>query len=182
MSKPRRKYRKRDETKTTALLITGTLITVAIILVIVVIVRKNQALPGFEGVPLYTGTTIHRYISFVSHESFVYQLLNHTNCINSTCIVMFGLTTCPHCHAMFKFFTDDEAYRDIYKVFWVDNVGSKEFELFSNLANIEIMNNIDPNIAGAVPQTIVIRNGSIEAIVVGEVRSRDFWNKLLGLL
>lgn len=179
MLKLHKKHRKHEKTRTLVLLASGLSIIVAIALAALVVTRRSQAVPAAEGVvvPFYYGTSIHGHINFAPH--FIHQLLNYTSCANSTCIIMFGLKSCPHCHAMYEFFMGDEVYSSICRVFWVDSVGSKELELFFNLVNTEIMSGVNPAIARGVPQTVVVRNGSIEAVVIGEVESKDFWDRLI---
>lgn len=89
--------------------------------------------------------------------------------------VMFGSKTCPHCKALHDFFSAN--YQEKSYFFWVeDTTGSN---LFYELVKAEINHGLSQNYALAVPQTLVLREGTPIAVVIGEVTSTEFWNQLM---
>jgi len=139
--------------------------------------------PGPSIVSLCLGDSFYKYINLdidnISRAS-ADRLLEYINCSDRTCIVLFGVSTCPHCEAMNQFFTSSPKYRDIYMAFWVDR-SENTAALFYYLYIIERENGIEDSIALNVPQMLIIRNGSPSFIVIGENRSEDFWDRLVGL-
>lgn len=124
---------------------------------------------------VYVGSKLYGELSSKDISNVSMQLINSLNLAN-TRIIMFGLTTCPHCHNMDKFFK--EYYSNMYAVFWVD-VDNKAEKIFIEIVKIEINNNIPRNLALSVPHTLVIVNSKVKAIVIGEIQSTEFWNNIL---
>ena len=88
--------------------------------------------------------------------------------------VTFGSKSCPHCKALHDFFSSN--YQGRYCFFWVEDTESSK--LFYKLAVVETNYGLG-QYAGAVPQTLVFRDGSLIAIVIGEVTDTRFWDQLI---
>jgi len=91
-------------------------------------------------------------------------------------IIMFGLTTCPHCKIQDKLFT--EYYGSIYKPLWID-VDSKAYNIFYKLVDLELKGGARPADVTGVPHTVVISEYTIKAIIVGRVDDIKFWDDIL---
>ena len=176
MSKPRKaRYRKKSRVKPILLALTG----IAILMIVTAIILFMKPSTSVQqGVPLYEGTSITAYVNSTAIKNFTKDLLTHINCSSSSCIVMFGFKGCSYCLAMYSFFTGNPKYRDIYTVLWLyENQVANE--LFLKLSNIEMSSGVSPWVAGSVPQTLIIKDGEVRAIVVGEVRDQVFWDDIL---
>ncbi|MEO3993950.1 MAG: hypothetical protein QN229_06590 [Desulfurococcaceae archaeon TW002] len=90
-------------------------------------------------------------------------------------LVVFGSRSCPHCKTLHDFFS--EKYQEKYYFFWVEDAAASN--LFSKLAMIELNHGLSQNYALAVPQTLVLVDGTPVAIVVGVVTNTKFWNELM---
>ncbi|MCC6054730.1 MAG: hypothetical protein LM589_05390 [Thermosphaera sp.] len=95
---------------------------------------------------------------------------------------MYGLTTCPHCRALDSFF--NQTFPNKYVKCWVD----LDSTCYSNLVNLYrdmVKNYSVPEELLGVPTTLVIKMGSngntTLAIVIGEVKNKDFWLQLTKL-
>jgi len=178
MSKYRKtKYKKKLKKKSPILIFIGIAIFIVIV-AIAIFARSPNSIS--QGIPIYDGTSIAAYIDPSAIRNFTKDLLRYVNCTNNLCIVMFGSKECPHCLAMYNFFTGNPKYRDIYTVLWLYE-NQKANELFIQLSGIEINSGVGPWIAGGVPQILVIRDGDTQAIVVGEVRDQSFWDRIIRL-
>ena len=83
-------------------------------------------------------------------------------------IYMFGSSKCPHCSAMDEFFkTHNYSY-----TFCDMAVSSKCAGLFARLIKIT-------DTPPSIPTIVVLYNGSVNAIVVGEIENETFWNTLI---
>lgn len=154
-----------------------------IILLIVIAVMVIAIKMGFEktkdvgiGIPIYVGSSVYGYIGVDKAVELVSLLQNLIDVSEGVHIVMFGSTGCPYCKNMDIFFTQN--YRGIYKALWID-ANSEARDLFYRVAKLEIDNGVSMDIAFSVPQTIVVKNGFIRAIVVGAETSRQFWDSIL---
>ena len=82
-------------------------------------------------------------------------------------IYMFGSSKCPHCSAMDHFFrTHNYSY-----TFCDMSVSSKCAGLFARLIKIT-------DTPPSIPTIVVVYNGSVNAIVIGETENVSFWNTL----
>lgn len=172
-----RKRVKKYNVKPLVLLALGATILTVIAVVIFITSPSN---PLDKGIPLYVSTSIYGHINFENNNEYVQVLLSYANCTNGLCIIMFGSQGCPHCHAMHEFFMGNPKYRDIFKVLWIET-DEQANKLFYDLSQIEKASGINIRIAYSVPHILVVKNNSIYAIVVGEAKDQDFWNKLLSL-
>ncbi|MEM0297761.1 MAG: hypothetical protein QXS42_05925 [Zestosphaera sp.] len=91
-------------------------------------------------------------------------------------LVMLGSKTCPYCQALHKFFSAN--YAGVFTVLNVEDVGT---ELLYKIALLEVSYNLSSSYAGATPHTLVFNNGTLVAIVIGDVESREFWDNMIGL-
>jgi len=98
-----------------------------------------------------------------------------SNDLTSLNFIMFGSKTCPHCKALHNFFNTN--YQGRFYVFWVEDVAGSN--LFYKLAATEINYGLSQDYAIAVPQTLVLREGTPIAVVIGEVENTEFWNQLV---
>ncbi|MEL9940878.1 MAG: hypothetical protein QXH86_07680 [Ignisphaera sp.] len=71
---------------------------------------------GVVQIPVYTGQTVIGYVNI--NESRLNELLKSIVSGSGPHIIMFGLTTCPHCHNMYTFFKQN--YAGIFTVYWLD--------------------------------------------------------------
>lgn len=136
--------------------------------------------PCTNGIPYYVGSTLYTCLDLEVAEKFSNVIQRYLGLRNGVHIIMFGLTACPHCHAMHEFFTSNNEYRNIYTVIWLDKTMDGE-SLFENLYLIEILNGVHSRIAGAVPHIYIVKNGFVCAVVVGEITEEVFWNELTRL-
>lgn len=90
-------------------------------------------------------------------------------------LIVFGSKTCPHCRALHEFF--DYNYKNKYYFFWIED--SEGADLLSKLFMIEVNHGLREDFARAVPQTLVLVNGSPVAIVIGGVTNAEFWGRLV---
>jgi len=95
---------------------------------------------------------------------------------------MYGLTTCPHCRALDSFF--NQTFPNKYVKCWVD-LDSTCYSNLMNLYQVMVKNySVSADFLG-VPTTLVIKMGSngntTLAIVIGEVKNKDFWLQLAKL-
>lgn len=66
--------------------------------------------------PVYLGSNRIKYIN-TSVDTLI-ELVRNIVTDNAQHIILFGLTTCPHCHNMYVFF--NKYYPSIFTVFWLD--------------------------------------------------------------
>lgn len=72
---------------------------------------------GVIQIPVYADAG--QPINYVSiNESKLNELLKNIVAGNGPHIIMYGLTTCPHCHNMYTFFKQN--YASIFTVYWLD--------------------------------------------------------------
>ncbi|ACL10681.1 hypothetical protein DKAM_0355 [Desulfurococcus amylolyticus 1221n] len=152
---------------------------VVFITAIAILLAWNQ--PGGSGgnTAFYLGTSKYMNIDITSSEwKNIYNNLTQIAQLNeSTRIIMFGLTTCPHCHAQQEFFESEMSGKVLY--LWVD-MDEKAGSLFSQLTNLEISKGAPPQYALGVPHIIVLdKNGELVAVVIGEAKDKGFWDRLL---
>ena len=152
---------------------------VAAVVVVVALLATRGGVSGPYGgaTPLYVSLSIRGYVDFGNYTSYLNDLVNYANCTGSKCIILFGLTNCPYCHAMHEFFTSNPGYRNIYRSLWLD-VDENALRLFVELFKIEVKSGIDPGIAQGTPHILVIRNGEVRAIVVGLLEDEGFWRSI----
>lgn len=148
------------------------IVLLTIVMSVVLIIRTLSG-PS-QGVPVYSGDKIRGYIDIQSVSKVVTALRQYINISSGIHIVMFGSTECPYCHYMHYFFMN--TYPDICRVLWV-NVDPNALSIFTILSDVEVGSNLR-DLAGMVPHTLVVEDGSVKAIVVGVVTSKDFWDKL----
>lgn len=136
--------------------------------------------PCTNGIPYYVGSTLYTCLDLEVAKKLSDVIQGYLGLRNGTQIVMFGLTSCPHCHVMHEFFTSNNEYRGIYIVIWLDRTidGGRVFE---DLYLIEILNSVHSHIAGAVPHIYIIRDGLVRTVVVGEITEKIFWDELTKL-
>lgn len=171
------KRKKKMHRRPILLILMGLILLIAIAMTIIFIRTPGST---SQGIPLYSGTTIYRYINPLIAENFVKNLTKYVNCPNNVCIVMFGSTNCPHCHAMYEFFTNNPKYSNIFIALWVDEDHDAS-ELFKQLYDIETSSKVDPLTARGVPQTLIIKNRDLKAVVIGAVKDQVFWDKITEL-
>lgn len=102
-------------------------------------------------------------------------ILGNDNLLSRYSLIVFGSKTCPYCRALHDFF--DRNYKDKYYFFWIEDGSGAN--LLSRLVMIEVYHGVRENFARAVPQTLVLVNGSPVAIVIGGITSAEFWNRLV---
>lgn len=136
--------------------------------------------PCTNSVPYYIGSTLYTCLDLEVARKFSDVIQKHLGLRNGIQIIMFGLTTCPHCHVMYEFFTNNNEYHDIYTVIWLDETEDGK-NVFEDLYHIEISNGINPRIAGAVPHIYIVKNGFVYTVVVGRITEKAFWDELIGL-
>lgn len=95
-------------------------------------------------------------------------------CGSGVLFYMYGASWCPHCQVMHSFFEANFAGRHYFCVVdKVEECATKFTALWDGLLRNETSARF------AVPTTIVVKdNKSILAIVIGEVRDKDFWTNL----
>jgi len=150
------------------------LIILVSISVVIISISFNKTPRNGEGVPLYLGSRIFGKIVVDELEVSLSQFQD--TALPNPCILMFGLTTCPHCHNMYEFF--QKHYPDNYRAFWIDTDRTAA-ELFMMLVDIETKNGVPQHYAMAVPQTVIVVNSKVKAVVIGEVQEAEFWENLL---
>lgn len=171
------KRRKKIHRKPLFLILIGLILLITIAMTIIFIRSPSST---SQGIPLYSGTTIYRHINPLIAGNFVKNLTKYVNCPNNVCIIMFGSTNCPHCHAMYEFFTNNPKYNNIFIALWV-NEDRDASELFKQLYDIETSSNVDPFTARGVPQILVIKDRILKAVVIGMVKDQVFWDKITEL-
>lgn len=134
--------------------------------------------PCVNGIPYYIGSMLYMCLGLEIAEKLSSVIQEYLGLQNDTQIIMFGLTSCPHCHTMHEFFVSDNKYRDIYIVVWLDKT-KNEGNIFESLYIIEVSSGVNLRIAGAVPHIYVIKNGFVHSVVVGEITEETFWSKLI---
>lgn len=139
-------------------------------------IKELVSIKRMTSIPIYYGSTIYNYIDRNSTLGIINRLLAYTKIDNGTWIVTFGLSTCPHCKKLNELLREN--YSAIYIALWLD-LDENSYLIFSELVRVEVDNGIPMSIAGGVPHTLIIKNRSINAIVIGLVQSIDFWNSLI---
>ena len=132
-----------------------------------------------DNIAFYLGTSKYMNIDITSSEwKNIYNKLTQIAQLNeSTRIIMFGLTTCPHCHAQQEFFETEIPGKVLY--LWID-MDDRAGSLFSQLTNLEISKGAPPQYVLGVPHIIVLdRDGGLVAVVIGEAKDKGFWDRLL---
>ncbi|MEL9908411.1 MAG: thioredoxin family protein [Desulfurococcus sp.] len=152
---------------------------VVFIAAIAILLLWNQPGGGSGNIAFYLGTSKYMDIDITSSEwENIYNNLTQIVELNeSTRIVMFGLTTCPHCHAQQEFFNTEMPGKALY--LWIDTDKRVE-SLFSQLTNLEISKGVPPQYVLGVPHILVLdKNGGLVAVVIGEAEDKGFWDRLL---
>jgi cytochrome c biogenesis protein CcdA len=87
-------------------------------------------------------------------------------------LYIYGSEGCPHCRALKDYFTS-----------WYGSSNTYFCSLDSNASCVERFLNFyhSLNMSASIPLTFVVVNGSVRAVVIGEVSSRSFWDSLLSL-
>jgi cytochrome c biogenesis protein CcdA len=87
-------------------------------------------------------------------------------------LYIYGSEGCPHCRALKDYFTS-----------WYGSSNTYFCSLDSNTSCVERFLNFyySLNMSASIPLTFVVVNGSVRAVVIGEVGSRSFWDSLLSL-
>ncbi|AFL66310.1 thioredoxin family protein [Desulfurococcus amylolyticus] len=157
------------------------LIPVVVFIAAIAILLLAWSQPGGSSgnIAFYLGTSKYMNIDITSSEwRNIYNNLTQIAQLNeSTRIIMFGLTTCPHCHAQQEFFETEMSGKVLY--LWID-MDEKVSSLFSQLTNLEISKGAPPQYALGVPHIIVLdKNGGLVAVVIGEAEDKGFWDRLL---
>ncbi len=101
--------------------------------------------------------------------SLLLQLLSLATS-NEYVFYIYGDPSCPHCRAMKKFFTDEYGSSHVYFCNAASNTTCQE--RFIDLS-------IKIGSRGWVPTILVVEDCKTKAIVIGEVRDKGFWDKLL---
>ncbi len=83
-------------------------------------------------------------------------------------LYIFAQSTCPHCHNLISFLQANN-YNVI--IYYVD----KDITAYERFKEYTAETRLPPY----VPQTIVVRNGQILAIVIGENENNTFWQIIL---
>ncbi|WFO76241.1 hypothetical protein J4526_05275 [Desulfurococcaceae archaeon MEX13E-LK6-19] len=111
--------------------------------------------------------------TYIQIQNTTTSAINNTTIINETtniprCII-YGLSTCPHCNALKRFFDENNItceFRDVYS----SNDYKNDFMIIIMKARL----------GPYVPTTIVLdTNNSVVAIVQGEISNIKFWRNLL---
>ncbi|MCY0868680.1 MAG: hypothetical protein OWQ48_05575 [Desulfurococcus sp.] len=89
----------------------------------------------------------------------------------SVTIYMYGVSWCPHCRNMKTFL--GEKYPGIFTYCEVDTVEA------CSRAFTEWLK--ETGLPGYVPQTLIVKNGRITAVIIGEVLNESFINNLVSL-
>jgi cytochrome c-type biogenesis protein len=87
-------------------------------------------------------------------------------------LYIYGSEGCPHCRALKDYFTSWYGPSNTYFCSFDNNVSC--VERFLNFYH-------SLNMSASIPLTFVVVNGSVRAVVIGEVGSRSFWDSLLSL-
>ena len=82
-------------------------------------------------------------------------------------IYVFGTDKCPHCQSLHSFL-ESSGYRYVY----CDLDGRVCTNLFMEWLKLT-------GLRPVIPQSLVVVNGSLSAVVLGEVTLREFWNTLI---
>jgi len=87
-------------------------------------------------------------------------------------LYIYGSEGCPHCRALKDYFTS-----------WYGSSNTYFCSLDSNTSCVERFLNFyhSLNMSASIPLTFVVVNGSVRAVVIGEVGSKSFWDSLLSL-
>jgi len=89
---------------------------------------------------------------------------------NGVLYYVYGMHTCPHCHRMVEFLKENH-----YNYYFCDLASSKTCaEYFMKFINVM-------KLPEAVPITVVIKNKTILAIVIGEAENKTFLDHLASL-
>jgi len=86
-------------------------------------------------------------------------------------LYIYGSTTCPHCHALLSFFRSNYGEKHIY--FCPVNLDPLCMDRLVELCKLLKLH------TAVVPVTLVVCGGRVKAIVVGQVCSRSFWDRLI---
>jgi len=153
-------------------------VVAALVIVAFLLTRGGVSGPCGGATPLYVSSSIRGCVDFGNYTSYLNDLVNYVNCTGSKCIILFGLTNCPYCHAMHEFFTSNLGYRNIYRSLWLD-VDENALHLFIELFKIEVKSGVDPGVAQGTPHILVVKNGEVRAIVVGLFEDESFWRSVV---
>lgn len=173
----------------------GLLIAVALVIIAVgvasaiLLFGKSQQAPGVPDdsaisrppgpVDVYIGSSKYGTISMSLEdlESIKKAVEEYYGNLTGKRVVMFGRTTCPHCHNMMSFF--ESRYKGAVVYIWVDTDKYGE-QLFGDVLRKEVNAGFPTYYAGGVPHMLVLGlDGYPRVVVVGEVTTHEFWDKLL---
>lgn len=162
----------------------GLLIAVALVVIAIgvassiLLLGKKQQTPSVP-VDVYLGVSKYGTIN-ISREDLEYikkAIEGKYGSLTGKKVVLFGKTTCPHCHNMMNFFENN--YKGVVVYIWVDidEYGSR---LFGDLLKKEVGAGFPVSYAVWVPHMLVLgSDGYPRVIVVGDVTKTEFWDGLL---
>ncbi|MCX8186555.1 MAG: hypothetical protein N3G48_05555 [Sulfolobales archaeon] len=113
---------------------------------------------GLRGLVIFT--------ALLMLSTYVIPLLGATNYL----LYIYGSEGCPHCSALKNYFNSWYGSTNFYFC---------SFELNSSCAERLIKFCSDLGISPSIPLTFVVVDGSIRAVVFGEVGNKSFWDALL---